>query len=105
MACLANAALKRPAPLLALAAAAVLAAAAAPDVATLAAVAAVPGSLLLALAWALQRLGGTAPGLRGAAGVSTPAASSLTRAAPPSLIISGSAVRGDSATTAGRSSS
>jgi hypothetical protein len=105
MACLANAALKRPAPLLALAAAAVLAAAAAPDVATLAAVAAVPGSLLLALAWALQRLGGTAPGLRGAAAVSTPAASSLTRAAPPSLIISGSAVRGDSATTAGRSSS
>jgi hypothetical protein len=105
MACLANAALRRPAPLLALAAAAVLAAAAAPDAAALAAVAAVPGALLFALAWALQRLGGTAPSRRNAAAVPMSSASSLTRAAAPSLIISGSAVRGDSVTTARRPSS
>lgn len=105
MACLAYAALRRPAPLLAGAAVAVLAAAAAPQVAVIAAVAAVPGGLLLAVAWALQRLGGTAPGRRGADAVPMPAASSLTRAAAPSLIISGAAVHGDSVTTAGRSSS
>jgi len=71
----------------------------------LAAVAAVPGALLFALAWALQRLGGTAPSRRNAAAVPMSSASSLTRAAAPSLIISGSAVRGDSVTTARRPSS
>jgi hypothetical protein len=105
MLCLSYPALRRPAPLLALAAAAVLAAAAAPDVAVLAAVAAVPGALLLVMAWALQRFTGEASTRLGAPAAPSPAASSLTRAAAPSLIIAASAVRGDSVTASGRSSS
>ena len=104
MACLAYPVLRRQAPLLAGAAAMVLAAAAAPDVAVLAAGAAVPGVLLLVMTWAVQRFRGERPVRLGAAASAASAASSLTRAAAPSLIIAGSAVSSDSETTAGRSS-
>jgi hypothetical protein len=95
--------LRRPAPQLALAGSAVLAAAAAPDVAVLTAFAAAPGFLLVLLAWALQRMNGETPGHRTASAALGRAASSLTRAAAPSLVIAGSAVGGDSATAPGRS--
>jgi hypothetical protein len=105
MVCLVYPALRRPAPLLAVAGTAVLAAAAVPDVAAVAAVAAVPGVLLLVMAWALQRFSGENSSRWTIPTAPTPAASSLTRAAAPSLIIAGSAARGDSATAPGRSSS
>jgi hypothetical protein len=95
--------LRRPTPQLALAGSAVLAAAAAPDVAVLAAIASLPGVLLGLMAWALQRMNGETTGRRTASAALGRAASSLTRAAPPSLVIAGSAVGGDSATAPGRS--
>jgi hypothetical protein len=103
LACLRYRNLWRPAPQLALASAAVLAAAAAPDVAVLAAIAAVPGFLLVVMAWALQRMSGETTARRTSSAAPRPAASSLTRAAAPSLVIAGSAVGGDSATAPGRS--
>jgi hypothetical protein len=84
-----------------MAGAAVLAAAAAPDLATLAALAAVPGAALAGLAWILARLSKPPAGFRGRPVL--PTASSLTRAvSPPSLLISGSAAQGDSVTATGR---
>jgi hypothetical protein len=103
MACLKYPALRRPAPQLALAGSAVLAAAAAPDVAVLAAIVAVPGVLLVGMAWALQRMSGADADRRASVAAPGPAASSLTRAAAPSLVIAGSAASGDSATAPGRS--
>jgi hypothetical protein len=94
--------LRRPAPQLALAGSAVLAAAAAPDVAVLAAIAAAPGVLLVLMAWALQRMSGETSGRRTSSAAAARAASSLTRAAAPSLVIAGSAVGGDSVTAPGR---
>jgi hypothetical protein len=96
-------ALRRPAPPLALAGSAVLAAAAAPDVAVLAAIAALPGVLLVLMAWALQRMNGETTGRRPSSAALGRAASSLTRAAAPSLVITGSAFDGESATAPGRS--
>ena len=102
LACLGRAALRRPAPLLALAGATVLAAAAAPDVAVLAATAAVPGVTLALLAWILERMTGGAAGGRIPPATVQASASSMTRAARSSLVIAGSAVRGDSTTGSGR---
>ena len=101
MACQRVAALRRPALALAVTAAAVLAAAAWPDLAPLAALAAVPGLALAGLAWLLGRL--TSGEGRPGAAVVAPSASSLTRAVvSPSLVISGSAVPGSSVTVTGR---
>jgi hypothetical protein len=101
LAALRSAAVRRPSWALALAAASVLGAAAAPDTALLATVAGLPGVLLTGLAWLLQRLTGSDAGRR--AGIALPSASSLTRAAAaPSLIVGGSAARADSVTAAGR---
>jgi hypothetical protein len=101
MACQRVAALRRQGVLVAAAGALVVAAAAVPDVAALAALAAVPGVVLAGLAWLLGRLtGGAAVGGRGV-GV-PPTESSLTRAVPaPSLVINGAAA-GDSVTATGR---
>ena len=103
MACQRVAALRRQTVLLGVAGAAVLAAAAAPDGAALAALAAVPGAALAGLAWLLGRsTGGVAAAGRGSA-AGLPTASSLTRAVPPpSLVIAGSALQGESVTTTGR---
>jgi hypothetical protein len=81
LACLRWAAVRRPAVLLAIAGVVTLAAAAFPDAAPLAAIAAAPGGLLVGLGWLLERLGD-----RRRAGVAAamPAASSLTRAVGPS---------------------
>jgi len=95
-------ALRLPTPQLALTSSAVLAGAAAPDVAALAAIAAVPGVLLVVMAWALHRMSGETAGRRTSFTAPGHAASSLTRAAAPSLVIAGSAVRGDSVTAPGR---
>jgi hypothetical protein len=103
MACQRVAALRRQTVLLGVAGAAVLAAAAAPDGAALAALAAIPGAALAGLAWLLGRsTGGVAAAGRGSA-AGLPTASSLTRAVPPpSLVIAGSALQGESVTTTGR---
>jgi hypothetical protein len=102
LACLRWAAVRRPAVLLAIAGVVTLAAAAFPDAAPLAAIAAAPGGLLVGLGWLLERLGD-----RRRAGVAAamPAASSLTRAVAPSLVIGGAVVRGDSVGPSGRSAS
>ncbi|MFM9059780.1 MAG: hypothetical protein ACKOSQ_11770 [Planctomycetaceae bacterium] len=101
------AAARRPAVLIPLVAAVGVAAAALPDLAPLAAQAAVPGAVLSLLAWIMR--GVLDRGVRGP----TPAplvavsASSITRAVTaPSLVIAGSSMeRGGSVTTGGRSSS
>ena len=100
MACLRWAALRRPAFLLAIGGGATLAAAAFPDAAPLAALAAAPGGLLVGLGWLLERIG---VGRRAVSAATLPAASSLTRAVTPSLVIGGAAVRGDSVGVSGRS--
>ena len=101
LACRRFAPLRRQGTLLASAGAIVLAAAAAPDVAPLAAIAAAPGALLGCLAWLLERLAESRDGSRGGGSGLRPAASSLVRTdGPPSLVIAGSVAAADGETAA-----